>query len=139
MADLIVINKADGDNLKKAELAKREYENALHLFPLLPSGWSPKVLTASALYSKGLTDIWDKIESYIKLTKENNYFNENRQEQSIHILYDSIRQSLSNRFFDKPEIKQKLKSYEQQILTAQISPYRAAQSLLETYYKSISD
>ncbi len=136
MADLIVINKADGDNLKKAELAKREYENALHLFPLLPSAWSPKVLTASALYSKGLTDIWNNIESYIELTKENNYFKENRQEQSIHILYDNIRQSLNNRFFDKPEIKQKLKFYEEQILSAQISPYQAAQSLLESYYNS---
>jgi len=139
MADLIVINKADGDNLKKAELAKREYENALHLFPQLPSGWSPKVLTASALYSKGLTDIWDNIESYIKLTKENNYFNENRQEQSIHILYDGIRQSLSNRFFDKPEIKQKLKFYEEQILSARISPYQAAQLMLEMYFKSIRE
>ena len=137
MADLIVINKADGDNLKKAELAKREYENALHLFPLLPSGWSPKVLTASALYSKGLPDIWNEIESYIKLTKENSYFNKNRQEQSIHILYDSIRHSLSQHFFEEPEIKQKLKFYEEQILTAQISPYQAAQSLLELYFKSI--
>lgn len=137
MADLIVINKSDGDNQKKAGLAKREFENALHLFPLLPSGWSPKVLTASALYGKGLTDIWNSIESYVKLTKENNYFNENRQSQSIHILYDTIRQSLSNRFFDKPEIKQSLKTYEQKILKSQISPYQAAQQLLELYYKSI--
>jgi len=137
MADLIVINKADGDNLKKAELAKREYENALHLFPQLPSGWSPKVLTASALYSKGLTDIWDKIVFYIELTKENNYFKENRQEQSIHILYDNIRQGLSTHFFDNPEIKEKLKLYEQQILASQISPYQAAQLLLELYFKSI--
>lgn len=135
MADLIVINKADGDNIKKAELAKREYENALHLFPLLPSEWSPKVLTASSLYNKGLTEIMGEIEAYLKLTKENNYFNLNRQEQSIHILYNSIRQSLSNRFFDNPEMKQKLKAIEQQILAAQITPYQAAQSLLESYFR----
>jgi len=136
MADLIVINKADGDNIKKAELAKREYENALHLFPLLPSGWSPKVLTASSLYNKGLNEIMSEINAYLQLTKKNDYFNQNRQEQSIHILHNSIKQSLGNRFFENAEIKQKLKDYEHQILNAEISPYQAAQSLLELYFKT---
>jgi len=139
MADLIVINKADGDNVRKAEIAKREYENALHLFPLLPSRWSPKVITASALYQKGLEDIWTIVQKYVKLTKENAYFQVNRQEQSLQILDETIRQSLSNSFFNQPEIKSELKIVEQQILKNQVSPYQAASQLLNRYFKTIKN
>jgi len=139
MADLIVINKADGDNLKKAGLARREYENALHLFPLLPSGWAPKVLTASAMYGNGLSEIWSAINEYLDLTKGNGYFKSNRREQSLHILQESIRHSLSSGFFDHPSIKGELKSIEQQILNEKLSPYQAAGQLIEIYFKAIRD
>ncbi|HSH50986.1 MAG TPA: methylmalonyl Co-A mutase-associated GTPase MeaB, partial [Bacteroidales bacterium] len=54
MADAIVINKADGGNIQKAELAKNQYQNALHLYPPAPSGWIPKVLTCSSLVKTGI-------------------------------------------------------------------------------------
>lgn len=137
MADLIVINKADGDNVKRAEMAKRDFENALHLFPILPSGWSPKVLTASAIYRKGLDEVWSLIEEYISLTTENGYFRENRKKQSLHILQESIRQSLSNGFFDHPAVKAEIKEIEQQILDEKLSPYQAAKQLLDNYFNAI--
>jgi LAO/AO transport system kinase len=139
MADLIVINKADGDNVKKAEMAKREYENALHLFPLLPSGWGPKVLTASAIYGSGLSEIWSVINEYMELTRGNGYFKNNRKEQSLHILQESIRQNLSSGFFNHPSIKGELKTIEQQILNEKLSPYQAAGQLLDKYFKAIKD
>lgn len=139
MADLLVINKADGDNIKKTELAKREFENALHLFPLLPSGWSPKVLTASALNGTGLSEIWSVISDYMALTKENDFFKNNRKEQSLHILQESIRQSLNSGFFDHPSVKGELKNIEQQILDEKLSPYQAAGQLLDKYFKAIRD
>lgn len=138
MADLIIINKADGDNIKKAELAKREYENALHLFPMLDSGWSPKVLTASALKETGLEEIWSTINAYVELTKENGFFQINRQEQALHILHDTIKQSLSVNFFASDAVADKLKGYEQQILSESLSPYEAARLLLEKYFGTIS-
>jgi LAO/AO transport system kinase len=137
MADLIVINKADGDNIKKAQLAKREFKNALHLFPLLPSGWAPKVLTASALNSIGLENIWLAIDEYVSLTKSNGYFKSHRQEQSLDILRDSITQNLNISFFDQPEIKSILNKYEDKILSDLISPYEAARILLQEYFKGL--
>ena len=139
MADLIVINKADGDNLKKAQLSKREYENALHLFPMLSNGWSPKVMTASALYSEGLEEVWQIIEEFVNLTRKNGFFDKHRQHQSLQILHDSIMQNLSSGFFEHLEIKTAIKTFQSQILEKKISPYEAAQALLEKYYKVRKD
>ncbi len=137
MADLIVINKADGDNIKKAELSKREYENALHLFPALPNNWIPQVVTASAIYKTGLEGIWDKLSEFVKLTRENGHFEGKRQQQSIGILNDSITNTLTDGFFHHDVMKPLLKSYEKQVLNKEISPYEAAQLLLEKYFETI--
>jgi LAO/AO transport system kinase len=135
MADLIVINKADGDNKKKAALSKREYENALHLFPLADSGWSPQVVTASALYSRGLEKIWEIIGEFAELTKDNGFFERHRQSQSIQILHDSISQSLIQAFMSQPEMKEAVKDLERRILDKDISPYEAADVVLKAYFE----
>ena len=139
MADLIIINKADGDNVKKAALSKNEYENALHLFPLLPNGWSPKVLTASALYSKGLEEVWEVIMEFLTLARTNGFFEKHRQSQSIQILHDTIIQNLSSGFFDKKGMKKAIANYETLILESNISPYEAAQSLLKKYFNELGE
>lgn len=138
MADLIVINKADGDNIRKAELAKMEYEKALHLFPALPNGWTPLVLTASAIYKNGLDAIWEKIDQFVVMMKENKWFGQNRQQQALSILRESIAQNLTSNFFDNTIIKQSLNRFEKQILEEQISPYEAAQKMLEEYFSTIN-
>jgi len=74
IADLIVINKADGDNITKAELAASVYKNALHLFPSLPNGWKPEVLTASAIGNDGIKEVWEKINEFTLQTKANGFF-----------------------------------------------------------------
>ena len=74
MADGIVINKADGDNIAKAKIAKQQLQNALHLFPLPDSGWAPEVLTYSGYYNLGIEEIWDMIDRYIQFVKDNGFF-----------------------------------------------------------------
>lgn len=74
MADAIVINKADGDNIEKANLAASQFRSALHLFPPSQSGWSPCVLTCSAKQGTGISEVWDTINEYIELTRNNQYF-----------------------------------------------------------------
>src|SRR5699024_3905640 len=64
MADAVVINKADAENIKKAQLARLEYVRALHLFPKKDSGWSPEVRTSSALEQTGIQKIWEMIQEY---------------------------------------------------------------------------
>ncbi len=136
MADLIVINKADGENINKANLAKREYENALHLFPPLPNGWQPSVLTASALYGENVPGIWDQIENFMQLTKQNGFFEKNRKDQAYQLFEETIHQSIHDHFFSHPLIKSRLKKYKAQILNQQLSPYEASQKLLDFYFHS---
>ena len=102
MADGIIINKADGDNIKKAELAAAQFRNALHLFPPSDSGWSPKVLTYSGYYGLGIKEIWDMVNEYVAFTKKNGYFDYKRNEQAKYWMYESINDSLRDKFYTNP-------------------------------------
>ena len=137
MADLLVINKADGDNLQKAERAMLEYKKALHLFPPLPNGWTPDVLKASALRKEGLEDIWNQMEKFLKLTRNNGFFEKNRQQQALQVLYESIHSGITEHFFQHPEINRLLDSLKSQILEKKISPYEASEQLLSYYFKGM--
>lgn len=134
MADAIIINKADGDNYNKALRAKREYANALHLFPPSPSGWIPETDVCSAQYNKGIDNIWKIIMKYVELTKKNGYFHQNRQQQSIQIMMETIEQQLKENFYSNKIISARIEEYKQKILTDQISSYQAAQELLKSYF-----
>ena len=131
MADAVVINKADGDNSAKANLAKAEYRNALHLFPPADSGWIPKVVTASALTGDGIEAVWMLISEYIKHTEKNNFFVQKRNEQSKFRMYEMINEEIKNRFYGHKETKLKLKELEKKVLAGEISPYYAAKILLD--------
>lgn len=131
MADAIVINKADGDNINKAKLAQAEYKNALHLFPQTESGWQPFVNTASSYTGKGIPDVWDTIQSYASYTKETGFFNAKRNKQAKYRMYETINEAIKQRFYNNAESQQKIKELEQDVLSGKISPYYAAQILLE--------
>ncbi|MDG5799080.1 methylmalonyl Co-A mutase-associated GTPase MeaB [Marinilabiliaceae bacterium ANBcel2] len=135
MADGIAINKADGENIKKAELAKSQYSNALHLFPPSPSSWAPKVETCSSLSSSGVADVWKMVMEYVTLTRKNNYFEQNRREQSQYWMYESINEALKENFYQNSEIKERLKELEKLVVNGKISSFEAAGTLLEKYFK----
>lgn len=137
MADLVVINKADGDNQKKAEMAVQEYKQALHLFPPLPNDWKPEVLKASALQKAGLEDIWNQMDNFLNLTQKNGFFDKNRQQQALQILDETIHAGITEHFFQHPEINQLLETYRNQILGKEISPYEASELLLSHYLKGL--
>lgn len=134
MADLIVINKADGDNLKRAAIAKTEYNRALHLFPAKPSGWQPKVTTCSALQKEGIKDIWDTVNEYFTVTKENGYFEAHRHGQNAYWLTETINEQLKTGFYANPEIKVLLEENKLLVQQNRLSPFAAAQQLLEAYF-----
>jgi len=135
MADAIVINKADGDNIKKAKLTKAEFNRALHLFPAKKSGWAPTTFTCSAITHEGIPEIWETILKFFELTKGNNYFFEKRGEQNQYWLLETINEQLKNRFYNHPEIKNLLEGYKNAVQNDEISPFAAAQLLLEKYFK----
>ncbi len=134
MADAIAINKSDGDNIQRAEIAKQQYINALHLFPLGESAWSPNVITCSAVKNTGISKIWETVNQYINFTKENGYFSKRRNEQSKYWMYESINEALKNNFYNNKLIEEKIRYYEQQVLENNISSFVAARLLLDEYY-----
>ncbi len=137
MADAIVINKADGDNKNMAELAKREYKNALHLFPPTQSGWIPFVDTCSAREKKGINEIWKNILEYEALVKKNGYFTKRRKEQELKIMFEAIKENLDDSFRNNRSIKAILPEIENKVLSGDISSYKAARELLDVYFKNI--
>jgi LAO/AO transport system kinase len=139
LADGIVVNKADGSNIDKANLAKAQYENALHLFPLSESEWSPKVLTYSGYYNIGIAPIWSMVDEYITFTKGNGYFANRRNEQSKYWMYETINEQLKNHFFKNPNIKTDLKVMEKRVLDGEISSFVAAKLMLDAYFDTLTN
>ena len=134
MADGIVINKADGDNLERAKLAASQFRNALHLFPAPESGWTPQVMTYSGFYNLGVKEIWKMIYDYIAFVKDNGYFEYRRNEQSKYWMYESINERLRDSFYHNPAIEAMLSDKEQQVLQGKLTSFIAAKSLLDTYF-----
>ena len=135
MADGIIINKADGDNAEKAELAARSFRNALHLFPAPESGWTPQVLTYSGFYELRIKEVWDMVYDYIAFVKKNGYFQYKRNEQSKYWMYETINESLRNDFYHNPVIENLLKLKENQVQNGEITSFTAAKHLLDIYRK----
>jgi len=135
MADAIVINKADGDNIRKANLAKVEFNRALHLFPAKKSGWIPTTATCSAITHEGINSVWQTISDYIELVKSNHYFLEKRKEQNQFWMMETIDEQLKISFYNHPEIIQLLDSTKKAVQNDEISPFAAAQILLDSYFK----
>ena len=131
MADAIVINKADGDNEKNAKIAKVEFNRALHLYPIKESKWQPKVLTASALHNLGIEKIDTMIVDYISLTKENNYFNQKRNDQNKYWLLATIEQQLKDNFYQNTTIKNALAKEISNLENGKTTPFNAAKRLLD--------
>lgn len=131
MADAILINKADGDNIPRAELAGREYSNALHLFPPSPSGWIPKVMTVSSVAGTSIGEVWQMVRDYREQAVQSGYFIQRRKEQALQAFTDTIEEAVRQRFYHNPAVSGKIGSLEKEILSGNISPYEAARLLLE--------
>ena len=133
MADGIIINKADGANVEKAELAASHFRNALHLFPAPESGWTPKVLTYSGFYGLRIDEVWTMVFDYIDFVKKNGYFDHRRNEQAKYWMYESINEALRDNFYNNPTIASLLSLKENQVLNGEVTSFEAARQLLEVY------
>lgn len=139
MADMVVINKADGDNIRKSELARLQYQNALHIFPQSDSGWEPVVTKASATKNTGIDTVWNEITKYKTLVTENGYFITNRNYQKVRWMYNNINEELKQMFYGSKDIASKLSVLEEGIVASEISPVKAAEYIIERFKKSIEE
>ncbi len=134
IADGIVINKCDGNNVDKCHMAATNFRNALHFFPAPESGWLPKVLCYSGFYGTGIKEVWDMVYEYIDFVKNNGYFDYRRNEQNKYWMYETINESLRNNFYNNLIVQKELKDYEQRILRGEKTSFAAAHELLTKYY-----
>jgi len=130
MADAIVINKADGDNINAAKRAQTEFNRALHLYPEKENGWTPKTLTCSAKEQQGIQEIWDTINNYHNLTLENGYFQEKRHSQNKFWLIQTIENRLKEKFYANEDIKKALQEQIVLMESNKTTPFEAAEYLL---------
>lgn len=135
MADGIIINKADGNNVEKARLAANQFRNALHLFPAPESGWTPQVLTYSGFYNLGVKEVWDMVYNYIDFVKNNGYFEYRRNEQSKYWMYETINEQLRDSFYNNPLISSMLEQKEHSVLGGLETSFIAAKNLLDAYWE----
>ena len=134
MADGIAITKADGNNLLKARQAVAEYSSALHLFPPSPSGWVPRVMSCSAKSGEGLPEIWQSVLDYSLFATRNGYFARRRKEQARFCMLETIQQTLERSFHEKKHMAEKMALMEKRLFDNEISPFQAAQQLLQSYF-----
>lgn len=137
MADMLVIHKADGDNIKQSELAKLQYANALHLFPAAESGWTPTVSTASSYENTGIEEIWSKMMEFKALVDDNGYFEDNRKQQQIQWMYNNIHEELRRLFYSNSDVKDSLQGLEKEILESRISPVKAAEKIIAEFKNNL--
>ena len=137
MADTMVITKADGENVRKAELARTQFQGALRLFPLPESGWRPKVYTCSAVAGTGLEEVWKGVEEFLDHIHANGYFQHNRNRQNKYWMYETINEALRGSFHRDPAVEARIGEYEKRVLEDRISSCVAAKELLELYFKEL--
>ncbi len=135
MADAIVITKADGENLLKAKQARRQYANALHLFPAKESQWVATSQICSSLQEEGLVEIWQTIEQFFNLVTVNGWLDQNRKNQELSVLREHLSFLLQHEFFGKEEWLLSLQQMEQKIQLGTISAFKAAEELFEQFKK----
>jgi LAO/AO transport system kinase len=138
MADVIVINKADGDNVQKAKLAKAEYTNALHLFPPTESGWQPKVCMCSSREKTGIDELWNIIDCYCEYTRQNGYFHHKRTQQEISLMHHHLNEILLENFYNEPQITHKIEEVKLKILQQKSTAYQASAELTTLYFELLN-
>jgi LAO/AO transport system kinase len=133
ISDAVLINKADGDNIVKAELTASQYRQAVHYIQPATEGWETKVRTCSAINGAGIPETWQMINEYVEFTKSKNIFQNRRQKQTLEWVYSMVEEQILNEFYNHPEIKQTIETLEPQVLSGETTPTSAVTMLLNKY------
>lgn len=131
LADLIVFNKADGDNIQRTELAKQELQNVLHYIRNATQDWQTKVLACSAINKTGLASIWENISAFQYLTQKNGYFAKRRREQNIEWFHNLIDESVLHNFYRKEKVKSLVTQLKDEVANGNIPVALAVKMILQ--------
>lgn len=132
-----MINKADGDNIPRTQLAQAQFRSALQLFPPTPSGWKPEVLTYSGYFELGIPEVWDMIDRYFKFVKDNGFFDQKRRQQARYWMYETIDEQLRSHFYNDADIAATLLKLDREVESNRRSSFTAAREVLDRYFNDI--
>lgn len=130
VADAVAINKADGDNLARAERARKEYETALHLVMPSSRSWTPPVLTCSSVTEGGTADVWRTVEDHRRIMNETGEFGQRRRQQALDWMWTMVEDGLKQRLYENEEVKRKIPKISEKVEKELISPSAAAEEIL---------
>ncbi len=133
LADAIVVNKADGDNLERAKVTQGEYERMVEFIRPATEGWKTHAYRCSALQKTGLLELWAVMREFEKVTKKSGAFENRRQRQIIAWVKTMIDEHLHNLFYEDPVIKGRLPEVRAAVLAGVVSPSQAVAELIRTF------
>jgi LAO/AO transport system kinase len=133
LVDAVVVNKADGDNVRAAERARAEAENALHFLPVSGSGWTPRALACSAHTRYGVEELWSCVLEQNARTSANGWLDRQRLEQNRRWMQETLEEGLMHLFRSNAVVQGRMAELEQQVLAGRITAVRAARELLALY------
>ncbi len=131
IADLLAVNKADGDNARRAKLASTEYSRVLGILQPATPGWKTRCTTCSALIPETLAALWETIEKFALSTRESGAFENRRKHQSIEWMHAMIEEELRNRFFRDERVRQLLPGIEKQVADQTLPAATAVRMMME--------
>jgi len=132
LADMIAINKADGDNLARAKLAAAEYGAALHILTPRVAEWQPPVVTYSALTGAGVAQLWDHVLDHRRRLGATGAFAARRREQQVKWMWTLLDDRLRGRLATDPKLRAKLPQLERAVAEGALSPALAVDNIVET-------
>jgi LAO/AO transport system kinase len=133
MLDGMAINKADGDNKPKADRARIEYASALHLFPASPDGWTPRVLTCSAIQGSGIREVWQMVLDHHAQLSASGHLEARRKHQSLEWMSELVRLNLEAAFRDDPAVAARLPFLQDEVSRGHVTPFAASRELLALF------
>jgi len=134
MADIIAINKYDGERKQMANQAKAAYTNALHLFQPKSSEWTPKVMTCSAIENVGIQELWQEINTYHQFIQSNNHKEEKRIQQNIYWFKENLQQRILSHFNTEPDLSNQFNMMKNKVLQKKVSPFEAVDELMDKIF-----
>jgi len=130
LADIVVVNKADGEHLVEAKAAARELTGAIRLIYPRETLWRPPVLTMSALSGDGLVELWDTVLKHREVLTEAGEFEARRRTQQVDWTWSMVRDTVLDRVLSHPAVKEMRAEVERQVREGELTPALAAQQIL---------
>lgn len=133
LADIVVINKADGELLNTATRSAADYQNALQYVPSRFTEWSVPIKTCSALEQQGIEEVWQSVQEYVELLKSKGELKARRVEQTQQWMWQETKESLLDALKQNPRVKELLTEVESQIAQQNISASLASQKIIDAF------